>query len=65
MPACCPIISAGLPFLGRLRYVVVDELHALRGVFGTHAAHVLRRFAPHLRHLRRAAHVRFLVGHHR
>jgi DEAD/DEAH box helicase domain-containing protein len=31
------------PFLGRLRYVVVDELHALRGVFGTHAAHVLRR----------------------
>jgi DEAD/DEAH box helicase domain-containing protein len=31
------------PFLGRLRYVVVDELHALRGVFGTHTAHVLRR----------------------
>ena len=31
------------PFLGRLRYVVVDELHAMRGVFGTHAAHVLRR----------------------
>jgi DEAD/DEAH box helicase domain-containing protein len=30
-------------FLGRLRYVVVDELHALRGVFGTHAAHILRR----------------------
>jgi DEAD/DEAH box helicase domain-containing protein len=30
-------------FFGRLRYVVVDELHALRGVFGTHAAHVLRR----------------------
>lgn len=30
-------------FLGRLRYVVVDELHAFRGVFGTHVAHVLRR----------------------
>ncbi len=30
-------------FLSRLRYVVVDELHTLRGVFGTHVAHLLRR----------------------
>ncbi len=30
-------------FLRRLRYVVVDELHTYRGVFGTHMAHVLRR----------------------
>ncbi len=30
-------------FLRRLRYVVVDELHMYRGVFGTHMAHVLRR----------------------
>jgi DEAD/DEAH box helicase domain-containing protein len=30
-------------FLMRLRYVVVDELHVLRGIFGTHVAHVLRR----------------------
>src|SRR5690606_1344975 len=30
-------------FLRRLRYVVVDELHVLRGVFGTHTAHLLRR----------------------
>jgi DEAD/DEAH box helicase domain-containing protein len=29
--------------LMRLRYVVIDELHVLRGVFGTHVAHVLRR----------------------
>ena len=30
-------------FLLRLRYVVVDELHTLRGVFGSHVAHLLRR----------------------
>jgi DEAD/DEAH box helicase domain-containing protein len=30
-------------FLLRLQYVVVDELHVLRGIFGTHVAHVLRR----------------------
>ena len=30
-------------FLLRLRFVVVDELHVLRGVFGSHVGHVLRR----------------------
>jgi len=29
--------------LRRLRYVVVDECHTYRGVFGSHVAHVLRR----------------------
>jgi DEAD/DEAH box helicase domain-containing protein len=30
-------------FFHRLRYVVVDELHTLRGIFGTHVSMVLRR----------------------
>ncbi|MFI2753569.1 DEAD/DEAH box helicase [Cellulomonas sp. P22] len=30
-------------FLGSLRYVVVDECHAFRGVFGAHVSAVLRR----------------------
>jgi DEAD/DEAH box helicase domain-containing protein len=36
-------------FLMRLQYVVLDEMHTLRGIFGSHVAHVLRR-------LRRLAH---------
>ncbi|GAC1535142.1 MAG: DEAD/DEAH box helicase [Acidimicrobiales bacterium] len=45
------MLHAGiLPFHGRwadylhnLRYVVLDELHTLRGVYGTHVAHLVRR----------------------
>ena len=40
---CCPATSAGRSFLGPLRYVVIDECHHYRGVFGAHVAHVLRR----------------------
>jgi DEAD/DEAH box helicase domain-containing protein len=32
-----------VPFLRRLAYVVIDECHTYRGVFGSHVAHVLRR----------------------
>lgn len=31
------------PFLGALEYVVLDELHAYRGVLGSHVANVVRR----------------------
>ncbi|MFN2518872.1 MAG: DEAD/DEAH box helicase [Jatrophihabitantaceae bacterium] len=31
------------PFLRRLRYVVVDECHSYRGLFGSHVAQILRR----------------------
>ncbi len=37
-------------FLGRLRYVVVDEMHAYRGIFGSHVANVLRRLERVVRH---------------
>jgi len=30
-------------FLGHLEFVVIDELHAFRGVFGSHVAHIIRR----------------------
>ncbi|MCL4476979.1 MAG: DEAD/DEAH box helicase [Nitrospirae bacterium] len=30
-------------FFRNLRYVVIDEIHTYRGVFGSHVAHVLRR----------------------
>jgi DEAD/DEAH box helicase domain-containing protein len=37
-------------FFMRLRYVVVDELHTLRGIFGSHVAYLLRRLRRVCRH---------------
>jgi DEAD/DEAH box helicase domain-containing protein len=37
-------------FLHRCRLVVLDELHVLRGVFGTHVGQVLRRLRRLVRH---------------
>ncbi len=30
-------------FLSRLSHVVIDEMHYLRGIFGSHTAHIIRR----------------------
>jgi DEAD/DEAH box helicase domain-containing protein len=37
-------------FLRALRYVVVDEMHVYRGIFGSHVANVLRRLERIVRH---------------
>lgn len=31
------------PFFRNLKYIVIDEVHAYRGVFGSHVSHVIRR----------------------
>ncbi|BCY05185.1 DEAD/DEAH box helicase [Actinoplanes sp. L3-i22] len=41
--ALLPAHSRWSIFFRRLSYVVVDECHAYRGVFGSHVSHVLRR----------------------
>ena len=45
-----------------LRYIVLDELHTYRGVFGSHLANVLRRLARIARILRLAAAIHLLLG---
>ncbi len=37
-------------FVARLAFVVVDELHVYRGIFGAHVHHVMRRLARVCRH---------------
>jgi DEAD/DEAH box helicase domain-containing protein len=40
-----PHHAAWKSFWERMRFVVLDELHTYKGVFGSHIAHVLRRLA--------------------
>ena len=37
-------------FLGQLKYVVLDEIHTYRGIFGSHVANVVRRLQRVCRH---------------
>ena len=46
-----PQHGAWMTFLSNLRYVVIDEAHYYRGVFGTHVAMIVRRLRRVLRHL--------------
>ena len=45
-----------------LRYVIVDELHAYRGVFGSHLANIMRRLSRVCRHYGSRPAVHLLVG---
>lgn len=47
-----PNHAAWATFLLRLEYVIVDEMHTLRGVFGSHVALVLRRLRRLAAHYR-------------
>jgi len=48
--AILPHHSRWAKFFSQLRYVVVDEVHAYRGVFGSHLANVMRRLQRLCRH---------------
>ena len=48
-----------------LRYIVIDEVHAYRGVFGSHLANILRRLRRVLSLLWRRPAVHLLIGHDR
>ena len=52
-------------FFTHLKYVVIDEVHAYRGVFGSHLANVMRRLRRICAHYGVDAAVHLLLGHHR
>ena len=53
--ACCPTTTAGATSSPTSRFVVVDEAHVYRGVFGSHVAERAAAAAPGRARLRRRA----------
>ena len=49
----------------QLRYIVIDEAHTYRGIFGSHVANVLRRLLRLCAHYGSHAADRLLLGDHR
>ena len=62
---CCPGTHRWSRFSRSLQYVVVDECHHYRGVFGAHVAQVLRRLRRVVRDVRRPPDVRARLGDRR
>ena len=61
-PASCRTTRAGSALFENLRYIVLDELHTYRGVFGSHLANVLRRLRRIARFLRLGPAIHLLFG---
>ena len=49
-PASCRTIRKWAKLFENLRFIIIDELHAYRGVFGSHLTNVLRRLQRICRH---------------
>ena len=51
--------------LTHLKFVVIDEMHSYRGVFGSHMTSVIRRLKRIAQFYGASPHVHLLLGHHR
>ena len=61
--ASCPTTPSGAELFRGLRYVVIDEVHTLSGVFGSSVANVLRRLVRIARHYGARAALPAGLGH--
>lgn len=57
--AILPYHSSWKEFLSNLKYVVLDEVHTYRGIFGSHVHQVIKRLKRICRHYE--AHLRFIM----
>ena len=64
-PAILPHHTKWVKLFENLRYVVIDELHTYRGVFGSHVANVIRRLRRICRHYGSDPRLHLRLRHHR